>query len=151
MKAISAAALPPGFRSTFLDRLAPREFKTTLRVASQERVLPRQILQREGDRAGRLWLLLTGRVAVYRLADDGDKVFLRRGVPSDTFGLATILGFPERYIVTVETVQEGSLLVWDLASSRTLALRCPNLKKALNAVVSSQRRQVISCPLSEPF
>lgn len=144
MKAISAAALPPGFRSTFFDRLAPREFKTALRAARQERVLPRQILQREGDRAGRFWLLVTGRVAVYRLADDGDKVFLRWGVPGDTFGLATILGFPERYIVTVETVQEGSLLVWDLASSRTLALRCPNLKKALNAVVANYLEGLIN-------
>jgi CRP/FNR family transcriptional regulator, nitrogen oxide reductase regulator len=137
MKATSAAALPMDFRSTFLDGLTPREIKSALTAARQERISPHQILQREGDRAVRMWLLMTGRVAVYRLADNGDKVFLRWGVPGDTFGLSTILRCPERYIVTIEVVQEGSLLAWDRVSSRVLALRCPNLNKALNAVVAN--------------
>jgi CRP/FNR family transcriptional regulator, nitrogen oxide reductase regulator len=144
MKAISRAALPPGFRSTFLDGLTPREITTALAAARQERISAHQILQQEGDRAIRLWLLVTGYVAVYRLARNGDKVFLRWGVPGDTFGLATILGLPERYIVTIETVQEGSLLAWDLASSRTLALRCPNLNKAVNAVVANYLESLVN-------
>jgi CRP/FNR family transcriptional regulator, nitrogen oxide reductase regulator len=137
MKAISGATLPHGFRSTFLDGLTPREIKTALAAARLERISAHQILQQEGDRAVRLWLLLTGRVAVYRLADNGDKVFLRWGVPGDTFGLATILGLPEHYIVTIEAVQEGSLLAWDVASSRALVLGFPNLNKAVNAVVAN--------------
>ena len=144
MSAISSAALPLGFRSTFLNGLTPREIKAALTAAVEEGISPRQILQQEGDRAIRLWLLVTGRVAVYRLSDDGDKVFLRWGVPGDTFGLATILGFPERYIVTIEAVQEGSLLAWDLASSRTLASRCPNLNQALNAVVANYLEGLIN-------
>ncbi len=137
MKATSAAALPLGFRSTFVDGLTPREIKTALRSAKQERISPRQILQQEGDRARRLWLLVRGRVAVYRLAPDGNRVFLRWGVPGDAFGLSTILKRPETYVVTIEAVQEGSLLAWDLASSRTLVLQSPNLSKALNAVLAS--------------
>lgn len=116
LRSISAAVLPLGFRSTFLDGLTPHEIKAALTAAGQERISPRQILQNEGDRAIRLWLLVTGRVAVYRLADDGNKVFLRWGLPGDAFGLATVLGFPEPYIVTIEVVQEGSLLAWDLTS-----------------------------------
>ena len=137
MKGISGATLPPGFRSTFLNGLTPREIKTALAAARQERISAHQILQQEGDRAIRLWMLVTGRVAVYRLADNGDKVFLRWGVPGDTFGLATILRLPERYIVTIEAVQDGSLLAWDTACSRALALGCPNLNKAVNAVVAN--------------
>ena len=137
MKATPAAALPLDFRSTFLDGLTPREIKSALTAAREETISPHQILQREGDRAVRLWLLVTGRVAVYRLADNGDKVFLRWGVPGDTFGLSMILNRPERYIVTIEVVYEGSLLAWDLVSSRLLASRCPNLNKALNAVLAN--------------
>jgi CRP/FNR family transcriptional regulator, nitrogen oxide reductase regulator len=144
MKATSAVALPPGFRSTFLDGLTPREVRAVLTGAGQERISRGQILQQEGDRAIRLWLLVTGRVAVYRLANDGDKVFLRWAVPGDTFGLATVLGFPERYIVTIEAVQEGSLLAWDPASCRTLVLRCPNLNRALNAVVANYLEHLIN-------
>jgi CRP/FNR family transcriptional regulator, nitrogen oxide reductase regulator len=144
MKPTSAVALPPDFRSTFLDELTPREIETALRAAKQEKISPRQILQQEGVRAVRLWLLVTGRVAVYRLAPDGDRVFLRWGVPGDTFGLSTILKRPETFIVTIEAVQGGSLLVWDLPSSRTLVLRCPNLNKALNAVLASYLDRLIN-------
>lgn len=80
---------------------------------------------------------MSGRTAVYRLAHDGDKLFLRWGVPGDVFGLAVILRTPARYLVTVEAVQEGSLLAWDLAASRTLVLRCPSLSKAVSSVVAN--------------
>lgn len=144
MKATSDAVLPLGFRSRFLDGLTPPEIRIALTSARQEKTSPNQILQQEGDRAIRLWLLVTGHVAVYRVADDGARVFVRWGVPGDTFGLATILGFPQRYIVTIEAVQEGSLLAWDLAASRALALRCPNLNESLNTVVAKYLEGVIN-------
>jgi len=133
----TSAELPLGFRSIFLDGLTPREIKIALRAAKQEKLSPDQVFQREGERAIRLWLLMTGRVAVYRLAPDGDRVFLRWGVPGDTFGISTVLTSPDRYVVTIEAVQEGSVLVWDLESSQSLFLRCPNLNRALNAVVAN--------------
>jgi len=136
-------ALPLGFRSTFLDGLTPGEINSALTAAKPERISPHQILQQEGDRANRFWLLVTGRVAVYRLARNGNRVFLRWGVPGDTFGLSTILKCPETYVVTIEAVQEGSLLAWDKASSRTLVLRCPNLGKSLNAVLASYLDRLI--------
>jgi CRP-like cAMP-binding protein len=59
------------------------------------------------------------------------------GLPGDPFGLATIVRAPARYLVTVEAVQEGSLLAWDLPSCRALVLRCPSLSKAVNSVVAN--------------
>jgi CRP/FNR family transcriptional regulator, nitrogen oxide reductase regulator len=144
MKGSSSTALPLGFRSTFLDGLTPREIKTALKTAKHEEVSSRQVLQHEGDRAMRLWMLVTGRVAVYRLSHDGNRVFLRWGVPGDTFGLSTILKSPDMYVVTIEAVQEGSLLAWDAVSSRTLALRCPNLSNALNAVLANYLGRLIN-------
>lgn len=91
MKATLAAALPPRFRSVFLDRLTPGETKAVLTAGKQENISPHQILQQEGDRPVHLWLLVRGRVVVYRLAQDGERIFLRWGTPGDTFGLATIL------------------------------------------------------------
>jgi CRP-like cAMP-binding protein len=137
MKTASAAALPPGFRSTFFEGLTAPESKAVLAAARQETISPRQLLQREGEPATRLWLLVTGRAAAYRLAHDGGKLFLRWGLPGDPFGLATIVRAPARYLVTVEAVQEGSLLAWDLPSCRALVLRCPSLSKAVNSVVSN--------------
>jgi CRP-like cAMP-binding protein len=106
-------------------------------LARQERISTHQFLQEEGDAATRLWLLVTGRAAAYRLASGGGKLFLRWGVPGDAFGLATIVRAPARYLVTIEAVQESSILVWDLPSYQALVLRCPSLSKAVNLVVAN--------------
>jgi CRP-like cAMP-binding protein len=130
------AALPPGFKSTFLDALTPREIRALLKEARWVRISPHEVLQQEGEPADRLWLLGTGRVAVYRLTRDGEKLFLRWGAPGDAFGLATIVRAPARYLVTIEAVQEGSILAWDLAACQALISRCPSLSKAVNWAVS---------------
>jgi len=130
------AGLPPGFKSTFLDALTPREIRALLKEARWVRISPHEVLQQEGEPADRLWLLGTGRVAVYRLTRDGEKLFLRWGAPGDAFGLATIVRAPARYLVTIEAVQEGSILAWDLAACQALISRCPSLSKAVNWAVS---------------
>jgi CRP-like cAMP-binding protein len=134
--AAAVAALPPGFTSTFLDALTPHEMRALLKAARSARIAPCQILQQEGEPADRLWLLETGRVAVYRLRRDGNKLFLRWGAPGDAFGLATIVRAPARYLVTVEAVRAGSTLTWDLAACQALLSQCPNLRKAVNWAVS---------------
>ena len=143
MKATSVAALPPGFRSAFLDGLTPCEVKAVLAAAKQESISPNQVLQREGDPVTRLWLLVTGRVAVYKLGHDGSKLFLGWKVPGHAFGLATIVKEPVRYLVTAEAVQEGSLLAWDVASFSALVLQCPSLSKAVNSVAAKSFEDLI--------
>lgn len=137
LKTASVVALPQGFRSRFFEGLTEPEIKALLAAARQERISPDQLLQQEGDPATRLWLLVTGRAAAYRLANGGGKLFLRWGVPGDVFGLATIVKPPARYLVTIEVVQEGSILAWDLPSCQALVSRCPSLSKALNLVVAN--------------
>jgi CRP-like cAMP-binding protein len=151
MKTASAVALPSGLQSTFFEGLTAPEIKAVLAAAKLERVSPRQLLQREGDPATRWWLLVTGRVATYRVVDEGGKLFLRWGVPGDVFGLATIVRAPARYLVTVEAVQEGSLLAWDLPSCRALVLQCPSLSKAVNAVVSNYLDGLIEALAARSF
>ena len=151
MKTASAVALPAGFQSTFFEALTALEIKVVLAAAKPERVSSRQLLQREGDPATRLWLLVTGRAAAYRVADEGGKLFLRWGVPGDVFGLATIVRAPARYLVTAEAVQEGSLLAWNLASCQALVLQCPSLSKAVNSVVSNYLDGLIEALAARSF
>jgi hypothetical protein len=82
----------------FLDALTPREVTALLGGARSVRISSHEVLQHEGEPAPRFWLLGTGRVAVYRLTRDGNKLFLRWGVPGDVFGLATIARAPARYL-----------------------------------------------------
>jgi CRP-like cAMP-binding protein len=143
LETASAVALPPGFRSRFFEGLTAPEIEAVLAAARQEKISPRQFLQREGDPATRLWLLVTGRAAAYRLASGGGKLFLRWGVPGDAFGLATVVRAPARYLVTIEAVQESSILAWDLPSCEALVLRCSSLSKAVNLVVANYLDGVI--------
>jgi CRP-like cAMP-binding protein len=147
----TSAALPSNFRSTFLDGLTPREIKALLESARQEEISTHQVLQREGDSATRLWLLVTGLVVVYRLAQDGDKVFVGWGVPGDTFGLATVLRQPAHYIVTIEAVQKGLLYGWDLPSCSDLLLRCSSVSKAVNSVAAGYLETVIDVLSTRAF
>jgi CRP-like cAMP-binding protein len=134
------ATLQTGLKSTFLDALTPREIRAFLKSARSVRISPHEVLQQEGEPADRLCLLATGRVAVYRLRGDGNKLFLRWGKPGDAFGLATVVRAPARYLVTIEAVQEGSILVWDLGACQALISRCPGLCKAVNWAVSKISR-----------
>jgi CRP/FNR family transcriptional regulator, nitrogen oxide reductase regulator len=136
LKTASAVALPQGFRSRFFEGLTAPEIKAVLAAARQETISPDQLLQQEAAPATRLCLLVTGRTAAYIVANGGGKLFLRWGVPGDVFGLATIVRSPARYLVTIEVVQEGSILAWDLRSCQALVLRCPSLSKAVNLVVA---------------
>lgn len=138
-----AATLPRDFRSTFLDGLTPRDRRAILKAARPITISPHEILQQERDPAARLWLLVTGRVAVYRLTHDGNQLFLGWGVPGETFGLATIVGAPARYLVTVEAVQEGSGIAWDPGSCRSLVSRHPSVSKALGSVAANYLARVI--------
>jgi CRP/FNR family transcriptional regulator, nitrogen oxide reductase regulator len=151
MKLKQAAGPPSGFRSRFLDGLTTRETRAVVSAAKQETISAHQILQREGEEAVRLWLLVTGRVAVYRLADNGDRLFLKWGVPGDTFGLATILRQPAHYLVTIEAAQESSILSWNLASCAALDARFPNLSKALYSVAAEYLDTVIDVLGSRAF
>jgi len=70
------------------------------------------------------------------LLDEGSKVFLRWGLPGDIFGLWTLLAEPSPYQLTVEAVQEGSLLTWDRASSRMFIRQFPNMLRAVNSLAA---------------
>jgi CRP-like cAMP-binding protein len=151
MAVASSATLPQGFRSTFLEGLTPSEIKVILAAARQERISPRQVLQREGDPPSRLCLLVTGRVAFFRHVPDGGRLFLDWGVPGDTFGLATIVRELPPYLVTVEAVQEGSILTWGRASSQALVVQYPNLSRGMNSVMTRYLDDVIDVLAARSF
>lgn len=147
----ATVALPPGFRSKFLDGLRATELKAVLAAARKETISPRQVLQRQGELGSRLCLLLAGRAVAYKLVEKGYKLFLRWAVPGDTFGLAALLKEPSHYPVTVEGVQEGNLLTWDLASSQVLNAQLPNVSNAAFSVAAGYMDDLINVLAARVF
>lgn len=144
IKRVGVPTLPTGFRSNFLDALPRHEINYLIKSAKQVRISPHEVLQQEGEPADRLWLLKAGRVAVYRITHEGNKLFLRWGMPGDAFGLATIVRAPARYLVTIEGIQEGSILAWELPACQALFSQCPSLNNAVNATVSKYLDDLIN-------
>jgi CRP/FNR family transcriptional regulator, nitrogen oxide reductase regulator len=58
-------------------------------------------------------------------------------VPGDAFGFGTICSGPAQYLVTIEAVQEGSILAWNLATCQVLSSRYPGLSKGVNRALST--------------
>jgi len=137
VEAASSAALPPGFRSRFLEGLTPPEIRAVLAAGRQRRISPNQVLQREGHPATHLFLLVTGLAAFYKATLDGRKLFLRWISPGDAFGLATLLQTePPPYFTTVQAVRGDSVFVWERVSAHALLSQVPRLRENAFALAS---------------
>ena len=77
--------------------------------------------------ATNLFLLMTGRARYFFVTENGHKVILLWIAPGEIFGSAALLATPSEYHVSTETVRNSTMLVWDRASIRSLAARCPRL------------------------
>jgi CRP-like cAMP-binding protein len=74
-----------------------------------------------------MFLLLNGRARYFYLTPDGQKILLLWLPAGETFGGAALLSKPQEYVVSTETVRSGSMLAWDRATLRSLAVRYPQL------------------------
>jgi len=71
------------------------------------------------------------------MTGNGQKVILLWISPGEIVGMAALLEPPTEYLVSAETVREGSMLVWDRATIRSLTRRYPRLYK--NALSEAHR------------
>ena len=128
IRAASRAALPRGFRSRLLEGLTPSQIGAVLAAAKQRVTSANQLLQREGDQANHLSLLVTGLAAFYKATPEGGKLFLRWIAPGDAFGLAALTP-PRSYLTTVQALREASVFMWERASALALFSQTPRLRE----------------------
>jgi len=134
IRTASSAALPPGFRSRLLEGLRPSEITSVLAAAKRRKVSPNQVLQHEGVQARRLCMLETGRAAFYKIAWEGNQLFLRWILPGDAFGLSALQR--QAYLTTVRALQQGRVLVWERVSLHALFSQIPRLRENVVGVAS---------------
>jgi len=77
------------------------------------KVVPKTRLCIGGDKAEHLFVVLSGRVKYSRLTAEGDEIILRLFTPGESFGLATLLPHPPKYLGTAEALVAGELHVWN--------------------------------------
>jgi CRP/FNR family transcriptional regulator, nitrogen oxide reductase regulator len=109
------------------EGLEAPDIATILAAGTQRRFSTNSVIVNQGDPAGHLFLLLTGRVRRFFLMEDGQKIVILRVPPGDIFGDATMLARPANYLVSTEAVTNSSAVVWNRSTIRSLCERYPRL------------------------
>src|SRR5208283_3318155 len=111
----------------FLQGLEPSEMKAVLAAGKVRRYLANSVVTNQGNPAEHVFLLLRRRARHFFITPDGQKTLLLWLPPGDIFGGAAFLSKPLHYLVSTETVIPSYVLVWDRATIRGFARRCPRL------------------------
>jgi CRP/FNR family transcriptional regulator, nitrogen oxide reductase regulator len=111
----------------FFEGLDMADVRTILAAGMQQRFSANSVLHNQGDLAGHLFLLLSGRVRRFFLTEDGQKVVLLRVPPGEIFGEATMLAKPADYLTSSEAIINSITLVWSRSTIRSFSERYPRL------------------------
>ena len=120
-------AMPRDLKPPFLEGLTPLELKSVLAAAQLRRFPANSVITNQDHPAKDFFLLLTGRARYFFMTEKGQKVILLWIPPGEIFGGAAFLSYPSRYLVSTETVNNSSVLVWDRTALRSLAVVLPRL------------------------
>jgi CRP-like cAMP-binding protein len=127
MLASEPAATASHLKSRFLDGLAPSDLKVILAAARQRHFFANSVVVNQGLPADHLFLLMRGRARFFFNTREGKKVILLWLKRGEIFGGSALLSIPSLYLVCTETLKDSSMLVWDRATLRNLAVRYPRL------------------------
>lgn len=114
-------------KSRFLEGFSPFDLNVILTAARQRNFIPGSVVVNQGNPADHLFLLTKGRARFFFNTQEGKKVILLWLTAGEIFGGSALLSNPSTYLVSTETVKDSSMLVWDRATLRNLAVRYPRL------------------------
>jgi CRP-like cAMP-binding protein len=121
----------------FFSGLETSEIDMVLAEAVRRKFQKPEIISRADEPAASLFLIKLGSINLYTGTDDGEQILLRRLVPGDIFGVASLLSEPTSYLGTTQAVNRVEILAWDHRSIRRLARTYPRL--AENALRTALR------------
>jgi len=114
-------------KSRFLAGFSPPELRVILAAAKTRHFAANSIVADQDHPAEDLFLLIKGRARFFFNTPEGKKVILLWLTPGAIMGAAALVSIPALYLVSVETLKDSSMLVWDRASLRSLTGRYPRL------------------------
>jgi CRP-like cAMP-binding protein len=120
---------PAGVPPLLLDGLSDADSHAVLSAATCHSYPVRTVLCRQGERGRHLFLIQSGRARFARTTAEGRSVLLRWIGPGDCFGMASLLPDTVNYMATAVTLEKATVYVWEGASIRAAAARCPRLSQ----------------------
>jgi CRP-like cAMP-binding protein len=105
--------------------LTEEQSKAVFAAARHHKYETHQIIFRTEELATHLYLLRTGHVHFYRVAENGRQILLRRLAPEDVFGIGALIDNSIGYIGTAEALNSCDVLIWHRTCIRRLATYYP--------------------------
>ena len=125
-------------RNLSLFRDLPDEVLARLtKRARQRRIAPGEAVFQQGETAHSFYLLLSGRLKVTQVTEEGQQLVVRVVYPGDLFGFARALNRPD-YPGTSRAAVESEVVGWPMPEWDTLVESNPRL--ALNAIQTIGQR-----------
>jgi CRP-like cAMP-binding protein len=91
----------------------------------------------QGDPAGRLYVLTTGRVRLTQVSLDGQLVILRLIIPGQMFGAIGLAQAGADYPISAQAIEDSQALAWDNATFRSFCERNPKLSFSLMGLMAA--------------
>jgi CRP-like cAMP-binding protein len=136
MASSGIAPISADWRSSFFDSLTLQDRKRILAAAKPRRFAANSVITNQGNPADHLFLLTKGRARYFFDECGGRHILLHWLTPGDLIGGNTLLAKPASYLLSSETVRESSLLVWDRATIRGIAVQHPILLENALSIAS---------------
>ena len=114
-------------RSKFLAGLSDAAVQQLLDTARLRHIAPNKNVIVQGKHPDLMFLLKTGRMRSYIVAEDGSEIALLWATPGEVLGLVSLLPSPPNYMANTTTVTACDCLVWDRDTIRTLATEHPQI------------------------
>jgi CRP-like cAMP-binding protein len=114
-------------KSTFLEGIGPLDLNRILATARPQQFVANSVIFSQGDPAQHLYLLTRGRARHFFVTDEGRKLLLKWLLPGEIFGGRAMLSKPSSYLVSVETIVDSHVLVWERTVVRGLVSRYSRL------------------------
>jgi CRP-like cAMP-binding protein len=114
-------------KARLFSGLSSSEVNEILPLAVCHKYQANSILAEQGNRADRLFLLVSGSARYFFITPDGQKVCLFWLMPGDVLGGASLLTEPTEFIVSTEATVESVALAWKRDVIRTIAAKYPRI------------------------
>lgn len=122
-------------------KLTPAELGVARAAARIREAGAQSFYFHQSHKAERQYMLLTGRVKIIQLTDEGQEVVMRFIVPGEIFGLIAALG-TDRYPASAESLETSTALEWNASAMAMLVDTIPRIARNTVAILAERIREL---------
>jgi len=117
-----------------------KDVLTYLPATTTARYGRRQVIYGPATSSGSIYLVLTGTVGIFQVAEDGREVLLEIVRPDELFGESAFLDLPSRW-EQARAIENATVRAWPVSEIEELVIKRPGLALALLQLLAQRNAQ----------